>query len=64
MMMLPVEYNAMASDSLLPGSANLTVGGLPPTLVHFTRNKPFGGPVPGKPGHQLLCSAEELARTS
>lgn len=64
MMMLPMEYNTMASDSLLPDGRNLTVGGVPPALVHFTRNKPFGGPEPGKPGHQLLCSAEELAASA
>lgn len=58
-MMLPVEYNTMASDSL---NGNLTVGGRPPVVVHFTQNKPFGGPVLGKPGHQFLCSGQELQR--
>ncbi|GAB4814352.1 hypothetical protein N2152v2_001398 [Parachlorella kessleri] len=56
-MMLPVEYNTMASDSL---AGNLTIGGRPPVVVHFTQHKPFGGAVPGRPGHNFLCSAEEM----
>ena len=40
---------------------NLTVGGVPPKIVHFTSNKPWGGPQPGSPGHQFLCSSQELA---
>ena len=56
-MMLPVEYNTMASDSL---DGNLTLGGRRPVVVHFTQHKPFGGPVPGRPGHQFLCTREEL----
>lgn len=58
--MLPVEYNTMASDSL---HGNVTIGGQAPAIVHFTQNKPFAGAVPGKPGHQFLCSAEELRRS-
>ncbi|PSC67076.1 glycosyltransferase family 8 [Micractinium conductrix] len=56
-MMLPIEYNTMASDSL---DGNVTLGGRSPVVVHFTRNKPFHGPVPGKPGHQFLCAPHEL----
>jgi hypothetical protein len=55
--MLPIEYNTMASDSL---AGNITLGGRSPVVVHFTHNKPFGGAVPGRPGHQFLCSREEL----
>ena len=58
-MMLPLEYNAMASDSL---NGDLTIGGRPPVVVHFTQHKPFGGPVKGRQGHQFLCRPEELAR--
>lgn len=58
-MMLPLEYNAMASDSL---KGNLTIGGKAPVVVHFTQNKPFHGSVAGKPGHQFLCPASELER--
>ena len=57
--MLPVEYNTMASDSLLPNGKR-TIGGRSPVVIHYTRNKPFQGPIPGKPGHGLLCSAKEL----
>ena len=56
-MVLPVEYNTMASDSL---DGNMTLGGRCPVVVHFTQHKPFGGPVPGRPGHQFLCTREEL----
>jgi hypothetical protein len=56
-MLLPLEYNTMASDSL---RGNRTVGGRAPTVVHFTQNKPFNGAQPHKPGHQFLCTAEEL----
>ena len=48
----------MSSPSL---KGNLTVGGVPPKVVHFTSNKPWGGPQPGSPGHQFLCSSQELA---
>lgn len=54
---LPLEYNTMASDSLV---GNRTLGGRPPVVVHFTRHKPFRGPQPGRPGHQFLCSLEEV----
>ena len=47
----------MASDSL---AGNRTLGGRDPVVVHFTRHKPFGGPQPGWPGHQFLCSLQEL----
>ena len=56
-MMLPVEYNTMASDSL---AGNLTIGGRKPVVVHFTQHKPFGGAVPGRPGHNFLCTPEEV----
>lgn len=55
---LPLQYNCQAEQSL---EGNLTVGGLPPKIVHFTERKPFHGPIPGAPGHHFLCSAEELA---
>ena len=58
-MMLPLEYNTMASDSL-HASGNLTIGGHAPVVVHFTQTKPFRGAQPGTPGHQLLCSAAQL----
>lgn len=58
-MVLPLEYNTMASDSLQANG--LTVGGLRPAVVHFTQNKPFKGAVAGKPGHSMLCSPQELA---
>ena len=47
----------MASDSLV---GNRTLGGRQPVVVHFTRHKPFRGPQPGRPGHQFLCSLEEV----
>ena len=54
---LPLEYNVQASQSL---HGNVTVGGQAPVIVHFTENtKPFGGPM-GLPGHQFLCSLEEM----
>ncbi|KAI7846182.1 hypothetical protein COHA_000252 [Chlorella ohadii] len=56
-MRLPLEYNTMASDSL---AGNRTLGGRDPVVVHFTRNKPFHGPQPGRPGHQFLCRLEEM----
>ena len=56
-MMLPLQYNTMASDSL---HGNLTIGGHAPVIVHFTQNKPFKGTQPGTPGHQFLCSAAQL----
>jgi type IV secretory pathway VirB10-like protein len=40
----------------------LAVGGMAPSIVHFTRNKPFHGPREGALGHQYLCSSEELRR--
>ena len=55
---LPLEYNTMTNPSL---EGNLTVGGVPPKIVHFTSNKPWAGPQPGSPGHQFLCSSQELA---
>lgn len=61
--MLPLKYNTMASDSLVRGSpalSNLTVGGHLPVVVHYTQHKPFSGRQVGMPGHQFLCSQEEL----
>jgi alpha-N-acetylglucosamine transferase len=54
---LPLEYNTMASDSLV---GNRTLGGRDPVVVHFTRHKPFHGPQPGRPGHQFLCRLDEM----
>jgi hypothetical protein len=54
---LPLEYNAMTRPSL---AGDVTVGGAAPRVVHFTSNKPFGGPRRGSPGHQFLCPLEEL----
>lgn len=48
------------------GSSCLVLNCMLPTpvpclaAVHYTRNKPFGGPQPGGLGHQYLCSLEEL----
>lgn len=53
----PCPLQQMASDSLV---GNRTLGGRPPVVVHFTRHKPFRGPQPGRPGHQFLCSLEEV----
>jgi lipopolysaccharide biosynthesis glycosyltransferase len=49
---LPTEYNTMTYPSL---RGNLTTGGVPPRIVHFTSNKPFKGPEAGSAGHQYLC---------
>ncbi|KAI3434831.1 hypothetical protein D9Q98_002886 [Chlorella vulgaris] len=59
---LPLEYNAQAEQSLVEGG--LTVGGAVPRIVHFTRNKPFHGPQPGRLGHQYLCTLDQLNRRS
>ncbi|GAB4818121.1 hypothetical protein N2152v2_005167 [Parachlorella kessleri] len=58
-MILPLEYNAMASESL---DGDVTVGGVPPRIVHFTGEKPFQGPR-GGPGHQFLCRPDQLEGT-
>ena len=54
---LPLEYNVMAGPSL---QSDVVVGGRKPKIVHFTEFKPFLGNQ-GLPGHQFLCSDEELA---
>ena len=41
---------------------NLTVGGRAPVVVHMLGEKPFRGPRPGQPGHQFLCSLDEVNR--
>lgn len=46
---------------VLRASTRPQVGGIPPRIIHFTRDKPFGGPRPGALGHQHLCSLQELA---
>ena len=48
---IPIEYNALP-DRL---EGNLTVGGVPPRVMHHTQFKPFKR-IPGAPGHQFLCS--------
>jgi hypothetical protein len=55
---LPMEYNTMTHPSL---RGNLTTGGAAPKILHYTSNKPFRGLVRGSPGHEFLCSAEQLA---
>ncbi|GAB4814824.1 hypothetical protein N2152v2_001870 [Parachlorella kessleri] len=52
LMMLPLEWNTMASESMHGGR---TIGGIRPRIVHFTEDKPFRGAEPGKPGHEYLC---------
>lgn len=47
----------MSTESLV---GNRTVGGSPPAIIHYLGKKPFGGPRQGEPGHEFLCSQEEV----
>lgn len=55
--LLPLEYNTMTRPSL---EGNYTIGGRRPKVLHYTSNKPFTGADLNSPGHQYLCTNEEL----
>lgn len=60
---LPLEYNAMASQSLSKrANGTLTVGGVPPIIVHFSgaSKDVFEGGL----GSHLLCSERQLAQSA
>lgn len=56
--LLPLEYNTMTHPSL---HGTTTLGGVAPKVLHYTSNKPFDGPIQGSPGHQFLCSDQEIS---
>ena len=55
--LLPLEYNTMTRPSLV---GNYTLGGRSPKILHYTSNKPFKGLDLKSPGHQYLCTNDEL----
>jgi len=55
--LLPDYYNAMNRPSLM---GNTTRGGFAPKIVHFTSDKPIHGHNSDTPGHQFLCSRNEI----
>ena len=50
---LPADYNAISNR--LPSKGDASWGGTRPMVVHFTRDKPFGGRDPSIHGHRFLC---------
>lgn len=54
---LPPLYNTMVEPSLVDGK---TYGIVPAKILHFTKHKPFRGRQMGLPGHEFLCSNEEI----
>lgn len=54
---LPPKYNTMVEPSLINGK---TFGLSPAKILHFTKHKPFEGRRLGSPGHDFLCTNEEI----
>jgi hypothetical protein len=54
---LPPAYNTMVEPALIDGR---TYGLVPAKILHFTKHKPFRGRHLGSPGHEFLCTNEEM----